>query len=160
MKRPLLPLFTVLLTIAIFLGCTKNQPETPPAPTPTPLTRMQILTKYTWQVDEIWTTVSGANKHYVRNGVNTTGITYEKTRMTFKADSTGSYTDETGVYHTTTWKFTSADLHNVQFNVGAPNPASYTWNMMEISDSSFSNITPVGTGAMVASRFVPVGDIK
>ena len=146
---------TVLLTIAIFSACTKES-TTPPVTTPTPLTRSQVLAKYTWQLDEVWTNVNatGTNKHYVRNGVNTTGVSYEKMRLTFKVDSTGSYTDETGVYHATTWKFTSADQHNLLLNVGAPYPISFTWTMLEISDSTITALSPVGTNGLVSARYV------
>ena len=140
--------FTVFI---VFAACSKDN-TTPPVQA---LTRTQVLTKYTWQVDEVWRNLSGTNTHYVRNGVNTTGTTYNLMRLIFKADSTGTYVDEVGTSHATTWKFTSADQHNLQLNIGAPYATTFNWAMVEISDSTVTSTTP-GTNSMVAARFVPV----
>jgi len=153
MKKTLLPLLTVLLTITIFSACTKDN-TTPPV---VALTRSQVLVKYNWQVDEIWRNIAGVNSHYVRNGVNTTGTNYTQMRLMFNADSTGTYIDEGGTSHATTWKFTSADQHNMQLNVGAPSATTFTWNLVEISDSTFTSVTPVGTNTLVTARYVPIG---
>ncbi len=111
LKKNLLSLVTLFVVAsAAFVACTKDNG---PTATPTPLTRSQVLVKYNWQVDEVWRNISGVNSHYIRGGINTTGTNYDVMRLTFKADSTGTYVDENAITHTTTWKFTSADQHNM-----------------------------------------------
>jgi hypothetical protein len=89
---------SVLAIALIFVACEKDNASTPePTPCPSVLTKKQILTQKTWQVDEVLRNISGTNTRFVKGGSNTTGTNYNLIKLTFKTDGTGTYTDEVGI---------------------------------------------------------------
>jgi hypothetical protein len=147
--------FFVFLCVAVTILTACKKDNTPPPVVP--LTRTQVLVKYTWEPSEIWRNIAGVNTHYIRGGVNTTGTNYDVMRLSFKSDSTGTYVDETGLSHTATWQFTSADQHNMSFTIGPPSAQTFIWNLVEISDSTFTSTSPGGSASLLSARFVPAG---
>ncbi|HMG81512.1 MAG TPA: hypothetical protein VK559_00625 [Ferruginibacter sp.] len=126
-------------------------------------TKEDILVKNTWEVEEVMSNVHGKNLHYIKGGINTTGEDYTPYRFTFKSDSTGTYIDGGGNVYSTRWKFTSADGHNMEFIVEASTPLVYTWNMVEISPTSFQSITALTIGdddILQSTRCVPIKKSK
>ena len=119
-----------------------------------------MLVQSTWRVEEVLRNISGVNSHYIRGEANTTGTNYSSVRLTFKADGTGTYTDEAGVHHATEWKFLSLDQRNVKLAVKEPYPITFIWNLVEISESSLSNTTAVGSNTLVAARYTPASKIE
>jgi len=145
--------FSSLIIVTILAACKKDNTT----PTPVPLTRTQVLVKYTWEPSEIWRNIGGVNTHYIRGGENTTGTNYDVLRLSFKSDLTGTYVDETGLSHTATWQFTSADEHNMSFTIGAPSAQTFIWSLVEISDTTFTSSSPGGSANLLSARYVPVG---
>lgn len=141
-----------LILTALVYSCTKdNMPEE------NPLTKLEILVRQPWQVDEVMSNVGCKNLHFIRGGINNTGVDYSKFRLTFKADGTGTYTNETGVTYTTAWEFTSADQHNMKLLVNSGSPQVFIWNMVEISENSFQSITALDKLSILQStRYTPV----
>src|SRR5688572_19510310 len=151
----------LLLIIAfIFVSCEKDNPSVPePTPCPDPpkqLTKTEMLTQKTWQVDEVLRNISGTNTKYIKGGTNTTGTNYNLIRLTFKTDGTGTYTDEVGIVHTTTWKFASTDERNLELVIGPPSAQTFNWNLVEITEKALHNTTAVGTNILVSARYTPV----
>ena len=145
-----------LLLCFTFFACNKENVETNPSPT---LSKQQILVKNTWQVDELLVNNSGNNSHYIRGGINTTGINYDAVRITFKSDGTGTYTTDRGQTFPSTWKFTSTDEQNMELSVIYPTVVTYTWNIVEINENALYNTTALSTednDLLVSARYVPV----
>ncbi|HTN07639.1 hypothetical protein [Agriterribacter sp.] len=143
---------TSLVLIALVYSCTKDN-----LPEENPLTKLEILVRQPWQVDEVMSNVGCKNLHFVRGEINNTGVDYSNFRLTFKVDGTGTYTNETGVTYTTTWEFTSADQHNMKLLVNSSTPQIFIWNMVEISKTSFQSITALDKLSILQStRYVPV----
>jgi hypothetical protein len=118
-----------------------------------------MLVKNPWEVEEVMSNVHGKNLHYIKGGSNTTGEDYTPYRFTFKSDNTGTYTDGGGNTYPTRWKFMSADGHNMEFIVEMSNPAVFTWNMVEISPTSFQTITALTVGddnILQSTRCIPI----
>ena len=134
MKKNKFLFLPVILGCLIISGCKKDSAAT----STTPLTKIQILVKYSWQPDEVLRNSSCKNSHYVKDDINTTGINYSAVRIIFKEDGTGTYTTDLGQTFPATWKFTSTDQKNMEFSVSYPGIVTYTWNFVEISDNSFS----------------------
>ena len=129
--KPLSFLLAGILLIAgtLFYSCTKES-TTPGTKTDTVLTRTQILTQKTWQVDQLIHVISGVYSTYTRGGTNGTGTNYDNLRFTFKADGTGTHTDAAGSTYPTTWQFSTTDQRTLKLAV---NGTTYTWNMVELS---------------------------
>lgn len=154
MKIPLSQLSILMLLSVIFGGCKKDNT----LPSTTSLTKTELLVKYTWQIDEVFRNSVGKNSHYVKSGVNTTGTTYNLVRITFKADGTASYTNDLGQTYPAIWKFTYADEHNMELAITSSANVVYSWNIVEISDRSFSNTTAItfgGSDVLVVARYIP-----
>jgi hypothetical protein len=123
--------------------------------------KFDILVKNKWKVQEVMSNFNCNNLHFIDGGINTTSVDYTKFQLTFNADSTGTYKDESGYVFSTKWKFTSPDFHNMECKVynrtGLVN--TFNWNMVEISDSSFQSITAITIGSnniLQSTRYVPV----
>ena len=151
MKKLFPALFVLFVILIAFFSCEKGS-DSPPK---TELTKAEMLVQKTWQVEEVLRNISGVNSHYIKGGVNTTGTDYAQIRLTFKADGTGTYNDEASIVHTTTWEFTSADQRNMILKISAPSGADFIWNLVEISESSFTNVTAFGESVLVAARYTP-----
>jgi len=123
---------------------------------PVPLTRTQILVQKDWIIDEISQSISGLTSHYVRGGVNTTGVNYTNLKIHFNADGTGTYIDETGGPHTLNWSFTSTDQRNMHLIVGAPFANTFDWNMVELKDNYLHATAMQGSNILVAARYIQV----
>ena len=148
-----------LFVFVLFYSCQKDHPteETPPCPElPVPLTKKEILVKNKWQVDEVARSIFGQNQKFIKGGVNNTGVDYNLIRLTFKADGTGTYTDEVGIVHTTEWKFTSTNERNVELKIGPPSAQTFNWNLVEITEQALHNTTAVGSDVLVSARYIPV----
>lgn len=152
-------LFLFATAIIIFqLSCSKQAIA---QTTTTPLTKSQILVKNKWQVQEVMSNFNCNNLHFIDGGINTTGVDYSKFQLSFNANGTGTYKDESGTIYTTQWKFTSTDEHNMEckmFYYGTQ-IAIFNWNMVEISDSCFQSTTAVTVGSnniLQSTRYVPV----
>lgn len=142
----------VFFTSIIIVACKKDNNNN----STTPLTKEQILTQKSWQVDEVLRNISGSNSRYVRGGINNTGVNYNLLRLTFNADGTGTYVDEVGTSHTATWQFTTPDKYNLQLVVGPPFAQTYMLNLVEITATAFYNTTAVGSNILVSARYVQV----
>lgn len=155
MKLKSATLVTLALAL-VLLACEKNgDHQVPPTKILTP---EEILVKQAWQIDEVWRAVNGKNSHYIKGVENTTGVLYERLRITFTKDGKGTYTDENNLTHSLTWSFTSADKKNMQINVGPPaqGGGNFVWHLVEISENSLTNTTAVGSSVLVSARYIPV----
>lgn len=120
------------------------------------LSKKQILIRQPWKVDEVMSNVSGKNVHYIRGGINNTGVDYSKFKLVFNNDGTGTYTAESGITFNTTWEFTSSDEHNMKLVVMEDKPVTFIWNMVEISQKSFQSTTALSSPVILQStRYIP-----
>src|SRR5688572_424668 len=103
----------VLLSSALIFCSKENDNDSPRNSTNT-----EKLVKHTWQLNEVLVSKNGVNGHYIRGGINTTGINYDLVRYTFKTDGTATYTTNLGQTFPGTWRFTSANEQNMEFKVG------------------------------------------
>jgi hypothetical protein len=95
------------------------------------------------------------NRHYIRGGINNTGVNYNIIKLTFNANGTGTYTAEDGTTYNTTWEFTSTDEHNMLFVVNGSE--TFVWNMVEISETSFQSTTALDKlGILQSTRYTPI----
>lgn len=65
--------FTVLVCIilsVLYYPCKKDNTNPPKT------SKKEILIKKSWQVDEVMSSVSCENRHYIRGGINNTGVNY------------------------------------------------------------------------------------
>ncbi|HTB51925.1 MAG TPA: hypothetical protein VK718_04050 [Ferruginibacter sp.] len=144
-----------LMSLFVLFSCSNNLTSTSKLLS----TKENILVKNTWEVEEVMSNVHGKNLHYIKGGINTTGEDYRPYKFTFKSNGTGTYVDGVGNIYPTRWKFTSSDGHNMEFIVEMPNPATFTWNMVEISPTSFQSITALTIGdddILQSTRCVPI----
>jgi hypothetical protein len=95
------------------------------------LTKQQILVQKDWKIDQLHSNINGVYASYFRGGPNTTGITYDNVRYTFKSDGTGTYVDQHNTSHSVSWQFASADQRSMIFSISGMAPDS--WQMVEIS---------------------------
>lgn len=146
-------LLLFMIGTILLVGCDK---DTDNNNNTTTLTKDQILVQKAWQVDEVWRNISGTNSHYVRGGVNTTGVNYGSIRFIFNSDGTGTYIDEVGTSHTVSWVFSTPDKYNMQVTIGPPSAQTFTWNMVEITSSAMYNTAVVGNNILVTARYVQV----
>lgn len=145
---------SILFVLVSLLGCSRYNKQSPVV-----LTKEQILTKTEWQVEEVAGNINGSNYHYIRGRKNNTGPNYDIYRLRFNTDGTGTYMDSQGIVYSTSWKFTSADHHNMTLTLDTPTPVTYSWNMVEISTTSFQSITILnspGNNILQSTRYVPV----
>ncbi|HEY5405615.1 MAG TPA: hypothetical protein VIJ92_00945 [Ginsengibacter sp.] len=151
----------IFFSIVFLASCSKDH-NPPPTPTPCPdsLTKTQLLVRSTWQVDEVFRNISGANSHYKRGGENTTGTNYDTLQVTFNTDGSGTYRDETGTTHQASWSFATPDFRNVTFNIGPPSATTYNWGLFEVTGDAMYNTTPVGSNILVAARYTPLPRIS
>jgi len=125
--------------------------------TATSLTKTQILTGHTWEVEEAYNDISGTVYYYQRdsatNAINLGGIRY-----TFNTNGTGTYIDGNGNPYNTTWHFTTSDETNMQINfTGLSSNPTDNWTMMSITESFFTQSTYVPSlGLVVTAECVPV----
>jgi len=94
------------------------------------LTRTQILTQKPWRVDQLIHVITGQYSAYLLGGTNTTGINYDNLRFTFKADGTGTTTDQFGTVYNLSWHFTTPDQRTMSITT---NSITYTWSMVELA---------------------------
>ncbi len=121
--------------------------------------KQEILTQKVWQIDELYRCYQGVNTHYVRGGVNTTGVNYFNMRFTFTDGGTGTYVDETSTPHTLDWSFTGTDYSNASLSIGPPYAATFTWNLIEIRENYLhsTSLANVGGNALLLSaRYVQI----
>lgn len=146
--------FFMLIFSTLLGGCQKDKK---PTHLPEPiLSKKMLLVKPKWQVDEVIRNINGTNSHYIRGGINDTGVNYDLIELTFNNDGSGTYQDEVGVTHPITWQFTSSDNRNLQLNIGPPYATSFEWNLVEIAPDALHNTTAVGGGILVSARYRPV----
>ena len=158
MKAVLLFLFSFFLIALTTFSCKKEASDNPIQPnkrdtiyirdtirihdtvmSPQP-TRLAILTAKTWQVDELIHVISSQISHYVRGGINNTGINYDIMRFIFKGDGSGTTIQANGITYPLTWQFTGPDQRNIQLTV---NSTTYTWNLVEISGNYLHASSPL-----------------
>lgn len=132
MKNFALLLVAFTASICLFTSCTKT--TTPPEDKH--LTKKEILVQKPWKVDELIHNISGTNTQYIRGGINTTGIDYDLLRFVFKADGTGSHTDQFGNTYSLTWKFLTPAEQDLELTVNLPTTTTYQWNLVEIADTT------------------------
>ena len=145
--------FAVLLIATLFSSCQKYIDRLPDHHA---RTKTEMLVGKNWEVFEVLRNIEGDNSHYIKDSLNTTTTDYSSIRLSFRADGTGVYIDEEGVSHSAVWKFTTADERNMELTISPPAPATFVWNLVEISDSSLSNTTAFGPHILVAARYTPV----
>lgn len=121
-----------------------------------PFNRLQLLTKKAWLADQVERSIVGTNSEYIRNGTNTTGVTYENIRIKFNADGTGTYTDENSMASSLNWTFSTADERNVIVKIGPPNSAVFIWNLVELKDNYLHCVTPYNGNSLYAARYIQV----
>lgn len=148
----------LVFSLAVLLGCEKEKDCPAPEPPPQPLSKTEMLIKYTWQVDELMHMVSCQNTSYVRGGSNTTGTNYNVMRFTFNANGTGTHTSETGQTYTTAWQFASANERKIALTVNTSTPISFQWNMVEITDSAVHATVAINGPILESFRLTPVGN--
>lgn len=153
MKKIPTLVFASFLIATFFSSCQKVIDRLPEKPVKT---KTQMLVGKNWEVYEVLRNIEENNSHYIKDSLNTTNTNYSSIRLSFRADGTGIYIDEEGVSHSSVWKFTTADERNMELTISPPSPATFVWNLVEISDSSFSNTTAFGPHILVAARYTPV----
>lgn len=145
-KKTVLVLFTIIFFTV--LSCKKDNNTAT-----SPLTKQQILVQKPWQVNEVWRNDQGTLTHYLKGSVNNTGTNYDNMHITFKADGTGTYTDDGGVIHTTTWQFTTPDLRNMSITITSPGSTTLIWSLVEITDGSLVTSTPLNNNFLISARY-------
>jgi hypothetical protein len=125
-----------MTSFCVLMSCTKTTTPTPAPPEVKQLTKTEILTQKPWQVEELIHDISSTNTQYIRGGINTTGINYDLMRFVFKADGTGSHTDQTGSTYSLTWHFVSTAQQDLEMTVNLPTTTTYQWNLLQIADST------------------------
>ena len=145
-------LFLSLLLI-FFTACKKDTSSTT---TVVPFTRIQLLTNKIWQVDAVERSISGINSSFIRGGANSTGIAYNNIKIKFNLNFTGTYTDENSVQTTLKWEFSTPDERNALVTIGAFNPVSYKWNMIELKDNYLHCVTPYNSNSLYAVRYIQI----
>jgi len=121
-----------------------------------PETRLQTLTKKTWQIDQVERSISGTNSEFVRGGNNSTGVAYYNIRIKFNADGTGTYTDENSMTSSLNWSFNSSDQRTATLTVGQPNPAVFTWDLLELKDNYLHCVTPFNSNSLYGARYIQI----
>lgn len=109
-------------------------------------TRTEMLAGKTWQVDELMHSVSCTNSHYIRDVKNSTDVNYDLMQFTFKKNGTGTHTDQYGQKHQTSWKFVSPDQRTIDLVVHLSSDINFTWNMVEITDSTVNATVSIISG--------------
>ncbi|MGG9972429.1 hypothetical protein ACQ33O_11605 [Ferruginibacter sp. SUN002] len=117
------------------------------------LSRAEILAKYTWQVNELWTNTSGNNVHYLRGVENTTEYNQDIVRLTFNLDGTGTHTDATGIVHQTTWSFSSDDETNLDLTINGI--TTDHWNLVDITEKHILE-SAARASVLISARWEPV----
>ncbi len=125
----LLFVLVILMSGGFFYSCSKDSGTTTTTKTDS-LTKLQILTQKTWEVDQLIHVISCQYSTYTRGASNTTGINYDNLRFVFKTDGTGTTTDASGNTLPLTWQFATTDQRTITLTVNSTTP--YTWNMVEI----------------------------
>ena len=99
MKKNPTWLHSTVLSIVLYLfsySCGLSQKIDNPTPSPDSILtkKTQLLVRSTWQVDEVFRSISGMNSHYKSGGENTTGTDYDTIQVTLNTDGSGTYRDE------------------------------------------------------------------
>ncbi len=145
-----LSVFLFICTVLFFTACTKDNPL-PTTPTKhdtvrivvhdtirihdtviSPLSRTQLLTQYSWKVDQLSHVIGCKYSSYIDGLSNTTGVQYQNLKFTFNSDGTGINVDQFGSSNSITWKFLSLE-RDLQINVLGTNPITYMWQMVELT---------------------------
>jgi hypothetical protein len=150
MRTLILISIALLLIPTVFVACEKESQVAP-----VPLTNAQILVQKDWLVDELYRNLAGSNTRFVRNGMNTTGITYENMRFHFNVDGTGTYVDEVRTSHSFNWNFSTPDQKNIVLNITTPIAITYSWNMVELKNNYMHSTSPFQYG-MLSARYIQV----
>ena len=64
--------------------------------------------------------INNVYSEYVWGGINTTGVTYDKLKIVFRADGTATYTDQFGNSYPAIWKFNTSDEREILYTVNFP----------------------------------------
>lgn len=168
MKSFILITFSLMLGIFILPGCKKD----PTNPTPTtvtihdtlqphliydtlhPRSNVLILTSHVWEEQEAYQDLSGATKHYIRGGENTTGEDQDILRLTFAAGGGGYAVAEDGTTQPLVWSFpASTDSTTMQLSISG---VVFPWYFVSISDTAIIETTPLADGDLSSAKWVPV----
>lgn len=107
-----------------------------------------------WKLDELMVFDGTENGHFIRGGINTTGISYENIRLKFLADGTGTYIDEVGTSHTLSWSFITTDKRNVSLTIGPPSAQTFIWNMFDAKGDYLYSTSAVGNSLLLTTRYI------
>jgi hypothetical protein len=141
-----------LLSVLLISGCKKN------STTPAALTKTQLLTKNTWQVEELISQYGNTQGQYKKGGVNTTGSDYSKYRITFSSNGTGSFTDPLNHTYTFTWNFAPGDETKMTIIANYPTPATLNYSFVNLDGNSFTytiHYVESGNQALATARNIP-----
>jgi hypothetical protein len=96
-----------------------------------------ILTANSWKIREIRALVSGSNYIYYSRGGSGNTQSYDNEYITFNANNTGTYVDNSGLQTTFTWNFTDASNTKLVWVWNAiPSPITMTWENIYYEDAS------------------------
>jgi hypothetical protein len=94
-----------------------------------------ILTANPWKISVVRATVGGYYVYYQRGGSNNTQ-NFDNEYMTFNANNTGTYTDNTGVQTSFTWNFTDVAHTNLVWVWNLSSPVTVTWENIAYDNAS------------------------
>lgn len=166
MKKFLFSISTFVLLVIVSSSCSKetvtktvtNYDTTVVVDTvpPSLLTKIQLITSHTWEVEQSYYSLGGTVYSYFRSGSNNTfpapGI--DATRYTFAVDSTGTYTDGYGHVTGTTWNFTTPADTSLIINF---NSQTDDWTLLTVSDTALFTTTFVPSQDLVSAvKLIPV----
>lgn len=117
-------LILFLVVIAIVTACTKSNDVSKVNPS---VTVDSLLEKRTWQMAHIAFLQNGTLYYYNRGAANNS-FNFDADNLTFKKDSTGTYSNANGSY-AITWNFTNIKKDKIAYIIfnydnGAPKPGS------------------------------------
>ena len=141
--------FLVAVSFVIF-SCSKDNDNEPSEST---MTKKEILTSHTWQVQETYQVVTGKLTHYVRGGENTTGVDIGAMRVKFNPDGTGTNTDISGTTYNMTWNFTTPDESGLRLLVNGT--VEYIWVLNHYEKDKILTTSPVSTNGLITSKLIP-----
>jgi hypothetical protein len=128
-------IFSISLLLVLIISACKKDSTTPAPPAPT---KTQLLTKNTWQVEELISQYGNTQGEYKKGGINTTGSDYSKYRITFSPNGTGSFTDPLNHTYTFTWNFVSGDETKMTIIANYPTPATLNYSFVNLDGTRFT----------------------
>ncbi len=116
-----------------------------------------ILTANSWKPQEIRGLLANNYGYYLRGGASNS-VNLDNEYMTFNANGTGFYVDNTGTQYTITWNFTDATNKKIIWTWNLPTPVIVTWENIRYKNGAISYTeyyTQFGQNELTAGTRMP-----